>query len=199
MENIKKTVNFLFELCGAKTAPRTGWQRIGIKSPESLADHSALSGQIAYVLALMENADPNRAAALALLGGIAKIRTGDENWVSRIYSMEPTRDETVIGGQLSGLPFGENLKLIFDEMKAQKTKEAIVACDANYLDVAIQSKYYADNGNKKALLWIESINDVFQTDSAKEIFAAVKNTGIDDWWMELGPIKKRFEMLKRNN
>jgi len=57
MENIKKIVNLLIELAGAKTAPRTGWQRIGIKSPESLADHAALSGQIAYILAAMEGAE----------------------------------------------------------------------------------------------------------------------------------------------
>ena len=100
----KKIVSFLFELAGGKTTPRTGWQRIGIKLPESLADHSALSGQIAYILALMEDANPDRAAALALFHDTAELRSGEQNWVSRIYSNHDNQKEKILKNQLSGLP-----------------------------------------------------------------------------------------------
>ncbi|MFZ3074049.1 MAG: HD domain-containing protein [Minisyncoccales bacterium] len=193
MENIKKVANFLFELAGAKTTPRTGWHRIGINLSESLADHSALSGQIAYVLAAMEGANPDHAVALAIFHDTAELRLGDANWVARIYNDHKNQKERVQRDQINGMSVAPRMKAIFEELKDIKTLEAQVAVDADYLDMAIQAKYYADNGNKKALLWIESIADVFKTESAKQIFAAVKNTDIEDWWMELEPIKKKFE------
>lgn len=193
MENIKKVANFLFELAGAKTTPRTGWHRIGINLSESLADHSALSGQIAYVLAAMEGANPDHAVALAIFHDTAELRLGDANWVARIYNDHKNQKERVQRDQINGMSVAPRMKAIFEELKDIKTLEAQVAVDADYLDMAIQAKYYADNGNKKALLWIESIADVFKTESAKQIFAAVKNTDIEDWWMELESIKKKFE------
>jgi len=196
MDNIKKIVNFLYELAGAKTTPRTGWQRIGIKFPESLADHSALSGQIAYILALMEGANPDRAAALAIFHDTAELRIGDHNWVTRIYSGHEAMKGKATNDQVSGLPFGGKFKSIFDEMEERKTKESLVAWDADFLDMAIQSKIYAENGNKKALLWLESIKDAFATESAKEIFSALESSGIEDWWMELESIRKKFDSLR---
>jgi putative hydrolase of HD superfamily len=195
MEN-KKIVDFLFELAGAKTTPRSGWQRIGIKVPESLADHRALAGQIAYVLASMEGANADHSVALALFGDLVTLRIGEDNWVSRIYRGAGKDEEAAIGDQMAGLSFGGQLGSLVAELKEGATREAVIARDADYLDRAIQAKYYADNGNKKALLWLESAGDSFQTDSAKTIFAAVKDSGIEDWWMELEPMKKKFASLR---
>ena len=192
MENIKRVVNFLFELVGAKTAPRSGWQRIGIKVPESLADHAALSGQIAYILALMEGANPEHSAALALFGDIARIRTGDENWVSRIYSDTKKKEAAAINAQMSGLSFSGQFNGLFAELEEDKSREAVIAKDASFLDMAIQSKYYAANGNKSATLWFEGAENSLGTESAKQIFAAAKETGVEEWWMELDSIKKKF-------
>lgn len=195
MENSKKIANFLMELAGAKTTARTGWQRIGIKNPESLADHSALSAQIAYVLAVMEGADPERAAALSLFHDLAELRLGDSNWVARVYSsgekgdFEEKRAET---DQTDGLPFGGELEGLLSEAKEKKTKEAIIAKDADYLDMAIQAKYYAENGNQKALLWLKSVKNHFSTRSAQELCFLIENTGIEEWWTDIEDIRKKF-------
>ena len=196
MENIQKMVNFLFELAGAKTTARTGWQRIGVKVPESMADHCALSGQIAFVLATMEGANAERAAALAIFHDTAELRLGDANWVARVYLDHENVKERAQNDQIDGVSAAPQLKAIFDELKDCKTKEAQIAWDADSLDMAIQAKYYIANGNKKAELWIESIAGAFKTESAKQIFAAIKNSGIEDWWMELEPIKKKFNRLR---
>jgi len=189
----------MMELAGAKTTARTGWQRIGIKTPESLADHSALSGQIAYVLALMEGANADRAAALSLFHDQAELRIGDANWVARTYIDHESMKVAAIGDQINGLPIAAGLSSLQDELKAGQSKEAVIAYDADWIDMAIQSKYYADAGNKKALLWLESIQDNIRTESGKEILAAIKNTGIEDWWMEMDSIKKKFEELRKNS
>jgi 5'-deoxynucleotidase YfbR-like HD superfamily hydrolase len=95
--------------------------------------------------------------------------------------------------QLSGLPIARQFKEVFEELNEGKTKEAIIAGDADLLDMAIQSKIYAENGNKKAALWSESIKNKFATRSAKEIFSALEAAGSEDWWMELEAIKNKFE------
>jgi putative hydrolase of HD superfamily len=163
-----------------------------------LADHNALSGQIAYILAAMEGANAERAAALAIFHDTAELRLGDQNWVARIYVDHENKKEKAQNDQLNGLSVAPQMKAIFDELKEGKTKEALVASDANFLDMAIQSKYYAANGNKKAELWFESIAGAFKTESAKQIFATIKNSGIEDWWMELEPIKKKFDQLRES-
>lgn len=192
-ENMKKIVNFLFELCGSKSLPRTGWHRMGIKNPESMADHSALSGQIAYIIALMEGADANRACTLALFKDTGKIRSSDQNWISRLYSSKEDAEEKAFNEQIENLQIKDNFKKIFEETKEENTKESIIARDADYLDLAIQAKYYASNGNKSALLYLESVKDVFKTESAKQIFSMIKDTKIEDWWMELEQIKEKFK------
>lgn len=193
MDNYKKILNFIFELTSAKTTSRTGWQRIGIKVPESLADHSALSGQIAYVLAPMEGANPDRSAVLALFHDLAESRLGDANWVARIYTDYENKKETVISDQLRDLPVKNHLESLARELKEKKTKEAQVAWDADFLDMAVQSKYYTENGNQKARLWFESVKNEFTTASAKKLYSMIESGGIDDWWMELEPIKKKFQ------
>ncbi|MCU0652632.1 MAG: HD domain-containing protein [Candidatus Pacebacteria bacterium] len=192
MDNIKKIANFLFELAGAKTTARTGWQRIGIKVPESLADHAGVSGQIAYVLALMEDADPDRAAALSLFHDTAELRLGDANWVARVYTDYENKKERAVADQLRDLPVGEQMKSVFDELKEMKTKEARVAQDADFLDMAIQSRYYSENGNQKAALWYESIDGYFSTKSAQDLYVLIGKAGMEEWWMEIDAIRKKF-------
>lgn len=81
----KKIANFVFELNEAKRTPRSGWHRTGIKNAESLAEHSAVCAQIAFLLGEMESVNAEHCALLALFHDIGEIRTGDEDWVSRIY------------------------------------------------------------------------------------------------------------------
>jgi len=136
MKNTKNIANFLIELAGAKTAPRTGWQRIGIKSPESLADHAALSGQIAYVFGGNGRA-PIRIAPprWRYFVDVAQLRAGDQNWVNRIYSDYENEKEKAQNDQLDGLPVAGRMKDIFNEIKECKTKEAIIAKDADFFGI----------------------------------------------------------------
>ena len=146
----------------------------------------------------MEGANPDRAAALSLFHDTAELRLGDANWVARNYTDHENMKDKVLNDQLAGLPMMGGLKNIFDELKGLGTKEAIIALDADSLDMAIQSKYYFENGNKKSGLWFEGIKNSLRTNSAKEVYALLENTGIEEWWMELESIKKKFDSLRGN-
>src|SRR5207245_9978078 len=58
---------FLHEAGHLKNLPRAGWLLLGIRHPESVAEHSFRVGLLGIVLAAIEVADPVRPATLALV------------------------------------------------------------------------------------------------------------------------------------
>jgi len=198
MDIIKKITNFLFELNVAKLTPRRGWQKIGVKYPESIAEHSALAAQIAFVLAQMENANAERATTLALFHDIGEIRVGDNDWVSRIYQNKNDAEEKAFKAQISRLPAAQNLQQLFGELKAQKTKEAVIAKDADLLELAIQAKVYAESGYRTAPLFIDGMRHNLKTESAKKLFAAIEKNEIADWWLAIPEIAAIAKNIFKN-
>jgi putative hydrolases of HD superfamily len=196
MEIIKKIVNFLFELNEAKRTPRNGWHRAGIKNSESVAEHLAAAGQIAFVLAQMENANAERAAALALFHDIAEIRTGDEDLISQIYCDKAGSETAALEAQVNDLPMAGSFKNIFKEIKERKTKEAIIAKEADLLELAIRAKIYARSGYKAALFCIDGIRDGLKTDSAQKLLAAIEVSEMEDWWQAIPEISSIAQKLK---
>jgi putative hydrolase of HD superfamily len=188
MEIIKKIANFLFELNESKRTPRNGWHRAGIKNSESVAEHSAVAGKIAFVLARMENANAERAATLALFHDIAEIRTGDEDLISQIYCDKASSEVRALEAQVSDLPMSESFKNIFKEIKERKTKEAIIAKDADLLELAIQAKVYAGFGHTPALFCIAGIHNGLKTDSAQKLMSEIEKSKIEDWWQSIPEI-----------
>ena len=200
MDIFKKITNFLFELNEAKRVPRSGWHRLGIKNAESVADHLALTGQIAFVLAQMENANAPWAATLALFHDVGEIRTGDEDWISRIYKNKDDSEEKAFLAQIDGLPVNGKFADIYREIKEKKTKEAIIVKDADLLELAIQAKVYERSGYHGAPIFIDGMRDNLKTKSAKKLLGEIEKGEIEDWWLaipEIVAIKKKT--LETNN
>jgi len=196
---MKKVVNFLFELHEAKRTPRSGWHRTGIKNAESLAEHSAVCAQIAFLLGEMEGANAEHCALLALFHDVGEIRTGDEDWISRIYKNKNDSEGKAFLAQSADLPMGGKLKSFFDEIKKQKTKEAIIAKDADLLELAVQAKFYTQSGYESAALFIDGMRDNLKTESAKKLLVEIEKSKIEDWWMaipEIGAIAEKISGKK---
>ena len=195
MERLKKIVNFLFELNEAKRTPRSGWQRLGIKTSESIADHSCNCAQDAYILGLMEGANAEHAAVLALFHDIGEVRTGDENWVSRLYADKPDAEIKAMKAQINGLPLNGALADLLTERIQQKTKEAIIAKDADILDLIVQSRVHIGTGCSAAQLFIDSNKPNLRTESAKKLLPLIEKTNLENWWMEIPEIKELAQKL----
>jgi putative hydrolase of HD superfamily len=189
MNPLQKITNFFFELNEAKRTPRSGWQRLGIKPPESVADHSCCSAQIAYLLALMEGVDAERAAVLALFHDIGEIRTGDTNWVGRIYLDKRESEIKAMKAQMQSIPLNGALSELIDEEFNKTTKEAIVAKDADILDLVIQSRAHIATGCKAAQIFIDSNVPNLKTESAKRLLPLIEKTNLEDWWLQIPEIK----------
>ena len=73
---------------------------------------------------------------------------------------------------------------LMKEFHEGKTKESIIAKDADYLENAIQAKEYRDAGYKLTEEWMENIRKLLKTDSAKEILDQISKSS-DNWWKGL--------------
>jgi putative hydrolase of HD superfamily len=57
---------YLYEIGYLKHLKRSGWWRMGVRDPESVAEHSYRTAVIGYVLANLEGADPEKTASICL-------------------------------------------------------------------------------------------------------------------------------------
>jgi len=190
---MKNILNLLFEFGQLKRVKRSGWWDIGIKDPESVADHTARTCFIGYVLSKLENVDSEKVILMILSHDLPESRIGDQNKVGARYIDVKVGERNALKDQIENLPknIRDELLTLYQEFKEDKTKEALVAKDADYLECAIQAKEYWDVGYKKAKNWIDNVGKVLKTKSAKEIFGLIKKSDSLGWWKGLKKLPKR--------
>lgn len=173
---------FLFEMGHLKHTPRSGWLLLGIPQPESVAEHSFRVGMVALALATLENADPMRAAALALFHDGHETRIGDVPSVGRAY-VTTADPEAVTSHQTSAMPdtLGKMFADLTAEYEARATPEAQVAKDADKLETLLQAIEYAAQGYDTQA-WQATSRDALRTDSAKQLAQAITTTDPHGWY-----------------
>lgn len=183
----KKLVNFFFELGMQKKIAHAGTKFAGVRHPDTLAEHSCRAAQIGYCLALAEKADPEKTAALCLMHDIGEIRTGDAHRIARRYlDIEPA-EETAVKEQTQNLPreTGGRVRDLWKEFHGQKTREAVIARDADLLETILQAKEYLDTGYCAAERWLANGSKHLKTKTAKRLFREIRKTEFSDWWNHL--------------
>ncbi|MEM3399943.1 MAG: HD domain-containing protein [Candidatus Micrarchaeia archaeon] len=167
---MKRIADFLLEIDGLKLFPRTGWFCIGVEKPESVSAHVFGAMVAGYVLAGLEGADRNKVIRMILIHDISECRTGDLHRTAKKYAkIDERRALADILSNIGDRQDTENLLSLFDEFCAQKTKEAIVAKDADTLDFIAKAVSYYKAGNKNALRWALDGCKSLKTKSARRI------------------------------
>lgn len=201
MDKIRQIANFLFELNEAKRTPRNGWHKAGVKNSESVAEHSALAAQFAFILAKMENANAEHAAAIALFHDIGEIRAGDHDLISKIYHDKNGAEEKAHNAQTGDLPLAGDLVGYFNERKGRQSPEAVIAKDADLLELAVQARVYEQSGYRSAGLFLKDARAGLKTGSAQKLLNVIEQSNIQDWWQAIPEIAtiagKVFD--KKNN
>jgi putative hydrolase of HD superfamily len=186
--NTKKIVNFIFEMSQLKRKT-SGWILAGISTTNSpsVAEHTLRTAQIGYILAVMENVNPERVASILLIHDNIEARTGDQNKVSARYFDKKNTEELVFNEQIQGLGNIIEKKWLnyFNEFEERNTKEGIVAKDADWLETAFQAKEYSDIGFSVTQDWINNVEKALETESAKKLLAKMKQSNPTDWWKSL--------------
>ena len=165
---------------------------MGIKNPESVADHTVRAMFIAFVIAKMEGANAERAALINAIHDLPETRINDLHKIAQNYFTNKREvEKKVIDDQLSQLPGGISSAL--RELVADHDSnniEQVIARDADLLECAIQAREYVEQGYSAAQNWIDNTEGLLVTESAKRLFELVKRTKPSDWYPPLKSIKR---------
>jgi len=179
---MKNLANFFFEVGMLKRTPRTGFQFLG-SGTESVAEHIFRTAIIGYTLAKLDpEADVGRVMELCLFHDIPEARTGDLNYVNKKYV---TPDEERAVNDLAGtLPFGKDYLSTWKEFSGQETREALLAHDADQLEMILALKEYKDLGNRYADEWYPFAVRRLRTEAAERLAETIWTTDSTRWWFD---------------
>jgi putative hydrolase of HD superfamily len=178
---MKALVDFLFEAGFLKRLTRSGYAYLG-SGDESVADHICRTLYIAYVLGqLSDGVDMGRLLKMCLFHDFPEARTGDLNYVNKKYVK--ANEEKVLSELSERLPFGEEIEALIREFNDKKTPEAILANDADQLDLLFHVKEQADRGNLQTGPWVEYACERLSSEPARKLARLAMDTDSTDWWL----------------
>ena len=181
---MKELVKYLYEIGQLKRVQRSGWWIAGIKHPETVAEHSFRTAVIAYILAHLEGADPDKSLAMSLFHDTAEARVNDIHAVARRYINWQNVEQKTINEQVTRLPaeVADKISRLFAELEELSTIEAKVVHDADALECLIQAREYQSQGFANVGDWIRNCQNVLITTSGKNIAQACLGTEPSEWW-----------------
>ena len=188
----KKVLDFIAETGMLKRVKRSGWWMLGVPYEESVAEHSFRCAVIGYILAKQENADVSKVLLMTLFNDLHEARINDMHKVAQRYINAKKAEKEAFLEQIEPLE-----KKIKDEMtsfhtdyNAQKTKESLIARDADILECLIQAKEYFDLGFTPAKKFFKKAPELLKTKSAKKLWNQTKKWDSSTWWEKLGDFKR---------
>ncbi|KHD75239.1 HAD family hydrolase [Actinoplanes utahensis] len=182
MEDAEAVAAFGYELGLLKRLRRTGWWHAGVRDPESVAEHTMRTAQLAALIAAEEGADPARAAFLALWHDTQETRTGDLPHTASAYLTKPDPRQ-ITADQTARLPghSREMVRAAVDEYESRQTLEALCAKDADKLEMLLQAIEYRDIGVRRVDGWIDSARKDLKTKTGQRIAEAAMHTSPLAW------------------
>lgn len=178
-DRLDRIVDFFNEVGMLRHTPRTGYAFLGT-GQENVAEHSYRVSVMGYVLARMCDMDPARVTYLCLFHDLHEARTGDLNYVNHRYAQCQARkalEDCVDGTGLEG-----DVLPLWDELEEEASREAILAHDADQLDLICNLKAELDKGNAFAAQWLESAVKRLRSPAAQQVAEAVLRTDHNRWW-----------------
>jgi len=191
-KEIKDMTNFFFELGQLKRVKRSGWWLININDPENVAEHSHRAAAIGFVMAKLDGADANKTAMMCLFNDLHEARINDLHKVGQRYIDFKQAETKAHKEQMENLPkeIGNDIFGLHEEFQQQKTKESIIARDADLLENALQAKEYIEAGYKDAQNWNDNIRKVLKTKTAFKFLDQIEKSSCNDWWRSLKKITR---------
>lgn len=196
-DHLQRMAQFLFEVGTMRKVARMHRQTLLTDDlSDNIATHSFRVAIVGFFLAKMEGVDPWKVVMMCLVHDMPESRTNDHNWVHKRYVVEV--EDEVIEEQLGILPYS-GLAEIAREYRARKSRESIVAKDADILDQVLLLREYVWQGNREAQMWLDgkrrkrkySYLKYLKTKSAKALGKTIYDEEPSSWWRSLYQQKKR--------
>ncbi len=191
----ERLADFIYEVGMLRHTPRSGYAFLGT-GHESVAEHSHRVAVLGFALAMRAGADVARTVFMCLFHDLPEARTGDFNYVNKLYNTTDHRLALTHASQDTGLQ--EQLLSYWDELERNMTLEAQLAHDADQLDLIFNLKQEQEKGNVFAQKWLESALKRIHTSIAKELANAAICTPSHNWWFN-GPDASWWEQKPGKN
>ncbi|MBT5200510.1 MAG: HD domain-containing protein [Thaumarchaeota archaeon] len=161
-----------------KNIPRQGWiDKLSLKHPESVADHTYSMTMMSMIISDMENFNSEKILKMSLLHDLAESKIGD-------FTPEQIDSKKKI--QLENNAFNEIMKTLPEKIRSSYlelwkeyqeniSSEAKIIHQIDKLEMVIQAKMYQNQGHPK-----EKLNSFY--DSAKK---EITNTKLKELFTEI--------------
>ena len=177
---MEEIANFLFETGMLNKTPRTGFRFLG-SGKESVAEHILRTLFIGYSLCKLDPAaDELKVLRMCLVHDLPEARTGDQNYMYKKYVT--VDEEKAVRELTEHLPFGGEIRAVLEEFNEKKTREALLAHDADQLGLILQLKEYGDLGNQYSQEWLNFAVRRLCTDQGKKLADTILQTDWTQWW-----------------
>lgn len=176
--DLKSIVNFLYEVGTARNIVRSHKQVIR-RANDTIAAHSFRTAIIGLILARLEKVDEDKVFKMCLLHDLAELRTGDANFINKYYRVE--NEDKAIQDQWRNIIGGKETISLLKEYDRMKSKEAIVAKDADILDQIFLQKEYLPENSDDLKKWHNYKEKDMKTKSALKISKLTFKTRPMDW------------------
>ena len=177
---MEEIANFLFEVGMLNKTPRTGFRFLG-SGKESVAEHILRTIFIGYSLCKLDPAaDELKVLRMCLVHDLPEARTGDQNYMYKKYVT--VDEEKAVRELTEQLPFGAEIKTVLEEFNEKKTREALLAHDADQLALILQLKECGDLGNQYSQEWLDFAVRRLCTDQGRKLAETILRTDWTQWW-----------------
>lgn len=179
---MERDIDLLYEIGSMRFMDRT-WKQFMHCDVANNAEHSFRVAWLALYIARKEGADEETVLKMALLHDLSETRTGDSNYVSRMYTQRD--DESAYEDILAGTPFEKDFGELAHAYKERKTLEAQVVKDADNLEVDFEIQEHIAAGNTFGTLWVrnrrEGVYPRLFTETARKLFDMIYQSDPIHW------------------
>jgi len=143
---ISEVSRFAEQVGISKRIKRTGWVREGVEDPESVAEHSFRLVVLSMALGKFLDVDTEKLVKMAIIHDLGETSTGDlvvergKKIDSALKKEKEAREEQAISNLF--ISFGEEYRIIFQEMIKRESKESQIFWQLDKLEMAMQAKDY---------------------------------------------------------
>lgn len=169
-----------------KRIKRTGWVRIGVTNPESVADHIFRLSNLALVTAHELNVNQEKLVRMALVHDLGESITGDiviDRGGKTVGSPNEKhfKERQAIESILGGLKDGQELITLWDEFEHQESRESVILKQLDRLEMVMTALEY-----EKDLKDLKKLDEFWE--SARKV---IKEPLIIDWFKKLESKRKK--------
>jgi putative hydrolase of HD superfamily len=140
---------------GVKDVERKGWKRrVGVASPESVADHIFSTTLAAMIAGDALHLDTEKMMRMALLHDVCEAVTGDIQPGEMEDALKEAKERAALSNLLRALPepLIVSYVTLFEEFNHGASQEALLVKDLDKLEMVMQAAAYQRKGFRKELL-----------------------------------------------